>query len=201
MEIYKQLPKELQIKVFHFMSHPCADMIKSSLVWNLEDNRCFRMREPNNRADCRVLLILDYEDKNEEWWNNLIEKIRIDRELHSQLKERELMDKNDYDAETGRTVNDDSETEDDSDDESSEDDDSEDDSESESSEDNNSDDYESVSSEGNNYDNESVSPDPDPVSDDEYAERANDEELDYLFISEWQEFDYYEPYLEDYQRY
>ena len=123
MEIYNQLPEELQNKVFYFMSHPCADMIKSSLLWNREDNRCFTMRESNNRAECRVLLILDYEDKNEEWWNNLIEKIRIDRELHSQLKERELMDKNDYDAETGRTVNDDSETEDDSDDESSEDDD------------------------------------------------------------------------------
>jgi hypothetical protein len=181
MEIYNQLPKELQNKVFYFMSHPCADMIKSSLLWNREDNRCFRMREPNNRADCRVLLILDYEDKNEEWWNNLIEKIRIDRELHSQLKERELMDKNDYDAETGRTVNDDSETEDDSDDDS------------ESSEDNNSDDYESVSSEGNNYDNESVSPDPEPDSDDEYAECADDTELEYLFISEWDEFDHYDP--------
>jgi hypothetical protein len=46
--------------------------------------------------------------------------------MDAQWKERKLMDKNDYDAETGRTVNDDSETEDDSDDESSEDDDSED---------------------------------------------------------------------------
>ena len=35
-------------------------------------------------------------------------------------------------------------------------------------------------------------------SDDEYAKCANDPELDYLFISEWQEFDYYEPYLDDY---
>ena len=191
MEIYNQLPKELQSKVFYFMSHPCADMIKTSLLWNREDNRCFRMREPNNRADCRVLLILDYEDKNEEWWNNLIEKIRLDREFYALCRETHIMAKNDYDAETGRRYN--NGFYDDSDDESSEDDDSEDDSD--SSEDNNSDDYESVSSEGNNYDNESVSPDPDPVSDDEYAERANDEELDYLFISEWQEFDYYEPYL------
>ena len=190
------------------MSHTCADMIKSFLVWNLEDYRCpyFRTRIPHNNRAYGVLWIMD-DDKNEKWWNNLIEKIRRDREHKEQWKKRLLMEENDYDAETGRKVNElycprtvnDSETEDDSDDESSEDDDSEDDSESEyeseSSEDNNSDDYESVSSEGNNYDNESVSSDPDPVSDDEYAECANDEELDYLFISEWQEFDYYEPYL------
>jgi hypothetical protein len=38
-------------------------------------------------------------------------KIRLDseREMDAQWKERKLMDKNDYDAETGRTVNDDSE--------------------------------------------------------------------------------------------
>ena len=42
---------------------------------------------------------------------------------------------------------------------------------------------------------------PDDESDDEYAKCANDPELNYLFISEWEEFDYYEPYLEDYQRY
>jgi hypothetical protein len=32
------------------------------------------------------------------------------------------------------------------------------------------------------------------IQDDEYAECANDPELEYLFISEWQEFDYYDPY-------
>jgi hypothetical protein len=133
---------------------------------------------------------MDY-TKGEKWWDGLKDKIRRDRERDAEWKERKLMDKNDYDAETGRTFNDDSD--DDSDDDSEDD--------SDSSEDNNSDDYESESSEGNNYDNESVSSDPDPDSDDEYAECANDEELDYLFISEWEEFDYYEPYLEDYQRY
>jgi len=132
--------------------------------------------------------------KNEEWWNNLIEKIRIDRELHSQLKERELMDKNDYDAETGRTVNDDSETEDDSDDDSeSSEDNNSDDSESESSEGNRND-NESESSEGDNNDNDNESVSSDPDSDDEYAECADDPELEYLFISEWQEFDHYDPY-------
>ena len=33
MEIYNQLPKELQNKVFYFMSHPCADMIKQSYIY------------------------------------------------------------------------------------------------------------------------------------------------------------------------
>jgi cobalamin biosynthesis protein CobT len=186
------------------MSHPCADMIKSSLVWNLEDYRCpyFRTRIPNNNRAYGVLWIMD-DDKNEKWWNNLIEKIRLDREYKEQWNKRLLMEENDYDAETGRKVNEryyprtvnDSETEDDSDDESSEDDDSEDDSESESeSSEGNNNDNESESSEGNNNDNESVSSDPD--SDDEYAECANDPELDYLFISEWKEFNSYEPYLD-----
>ena len=183
MEIYNQLPKELQSKVFHFMSHPCADMIKSSLHFNPKE-----YIHPYFLISKKIKFWNQFwiNNKDESWWDGLKDKIRREREMDAQWKERKLMDKNDYDAETGRTFNDDSD--DDSDDESSEDD-------SESSEDNNSDDYESVSSEGNNYDNESVSPDPDPESDDEYAECANDEELDYLFISEWQEFDYYEPYL------
>ena len=178
------------------MSHPCADMIKSSLHFNPREyiHPYFVISKKINFWN--HFWIMDY-TKGEEWWNGLKDKISREREMDAQWKERKLMDKNDYDAETGRTVNDDSD--DDSDDGSSEDDDSEDDAE--SSEDNNSDDYESVSSEGNNYDNESVSSVPDPVSDDEYAECANDTELDYLFISEWEEFDYYEPYLEDYQRY
>jgi hypothetical protein len=45
--------------------------------------------------------------KMKDWWNELIEKIRRDREMDAQWKERILMDRNDYDAETGRTVNDD----------------------------------------------------------------------------------------------
>ena len=191
MEIYNQLPKELQSKVFHFMSHPCADMIKSSLHFNPKEyiHPYFLI---SKKIKCWNQFWIN--NKDESWWDGLKDKIIRDRERDAEWKERKLMDKNDYDAETGRTVNDDSETEDDSDDESSEDDDSEDDSESESSEDNNSDDYESVSSEGNNYDNESVSPDPEPDSDDEYAECADDPELEYLFISEWQEFDHYDPY-------
>ena len=186
-------------------------MIKSSLVWNLEDYRCpyFRTRIPNNNRAYGVIWIMDDCYKNEEWWNSLIEKIRRDREHKEQWKKRLLMEENDYDAETGRKVNElycprtvnDSETEDDSDDESSEDDDSEDDSESEDDSDSESEssegnrnDNESESSEGDNNDNdnESVSSDPDP--DDEYAECANDPELKYLFISEWQEFDHYDPY-------
>ena len=157
------------------MSHPCADMIKSSLHFNPKE-----YIHPYFLISKKIFFwnhfwIMDY-TKGEEWWNGLKDKISREREMDAQWKERKLMDKNDYDAETGRTVNDDSD--DDSDDESSEDD-------SESSEDNNSDDYESESSEGNrndnesessegdnnDNDNESVSSDPDP--DDEYAESVS----------------------------
>jgi len=194
MEIYNQLPKELQSKVFYFMSHPCADMIKSSLHFNPKEYIHPYFLISKKIKFWNHFWIVDY-TKGEKWWNGLKDKISREREMDAQWKERKLMDKNDYDAETGRTFNDDSD--DDSDDESSEDD-------SESSEDNNSDDYESESSEGNrndnesessegdNNDNESVSSDPDP--DDEYAECANDPELEYLFISEWDEFDHYDPY-------
>ena len=194
MEIYNQLPEELQNKVFYFMSHPCADMIKSSLHFNPKE-----YIHPYFLISKKIKFWNQFwiNNKDESWWDGLKDKIRRDRERYAEWKERKLMDKNDYDAETGRTVNDDSD--DDSDDESSEDD-------SESSEDNNSDDSESESSEGNrndnesessegdnnDNDNESVSSDPDP--DDEYAECANDPELKYLFISEWQEFDHYDPY-------
>ena len=191
MEIYNQLPEELQNKVFYFMSHPCADMIKSSLHFNPKE-----YIHPYFLISKKIQFWNKFwiNDKDESWWDGLKDKIRREREMDAQWKERKLMDKNDYDAETGRTVNDDSETEDDSDDDSeSSEDNNSDDSESESSEGNRND-NESESSEGDNNDNdnESVSSDPDP--DDEYAECADDPELEYLFISEWQEFDHYDPY-------
>jgi len=191
MEIYNQLPEELQNKVFYFMSHPCADMIKSSLHFNPKE-----YIHPYFLISKKIKFWNQFwiNNKDESWWDGLKDKIRREREMDAQWKERKLMDKNDYDAETGRTVNDDSETEDDSDDDSeSSEDNNSDDSESESSEGNRND-NESESSEGDNNDNdnESVSSDPDP--DDEYAECADDPELEYLFISEGQEFDHYDPY-------
>jgi len=193
MEIYNQLPKELQSKVFHFMSHPCADMIKSSLHFNPKEYIHPYFLISKKIKFWNHFWIMDY-TKGEEWWNGLKDKISREREMDAQWKERKLMDKNDYDAETGRTVNDDSETEDDSDDDSeSSEDNNSDDSESESSEGNRND-NESESSEGDNNDNDNESVSSDPDSDDEYAECADDPELEYLFISEWDEFDHYDPY-------
>jgi hypothetical protein len=58
------------------MSHPCADMIKSSLHFNHKEYiHPYFLISKKIKFGYHVLLIMDY-DKDEEWWNGLIEKIR-----------------------------------------------------------------------------------------------------------------------------
>jgi hypothetical protein len=96
------------------MSHPCADMIKSSLHFDTYKDLHYFLR--NNDELWNQFWIMNDLTRDEEWWNGHIERIRRRREWKSRIKERSLMDGNDYDVETGRTGridDDDSETEDD----------------------------------------------------------------------------------------
>ena len=88
MEIYNQLPKELQSKVFHFMSHPCADMIKKSYLERIntwgDTVRKFTARIPKGKTEPIEFELHKYD---EEFWNRLIEKIRKEKECYNILTE------------------------------------------------------------------------------------------------------------------
>ena len=102
MEIYNQLPKELQSKVFHFMSHPCADMIKKSYLERIntwgDTVRKFTARIPKGKTQPIEFELHKYD---EEFWNRLIEKIRKEKERYNILTELYAMRDEDYDAYTG----------------------------------------------------------------------------------------------------
>ena len=102
MEIYNQLPEELQNKVFYFMSHPCADMIKKSYLERIntwgDTVRKFTARIPKGETQPIEFNLHKYD---EEFWNRLIEKIRKEKERYNILTELDDMRNEDYDAYTG----------------------------------------------------------------------------------------------------
>lgn len=96
MEIYNQLPKELQNKVFYFMSHPCADMIKQNIneqfehkykVYSYEErfiNKGTTTKEELRNQYFRLWEAREYFDFNSSRINNFKhkkqERARIQRE-------------------------------------------------------------------------------------------------------------------------
>ena len=105
--IEETFPSDIAMKIFKFCRHPTAELIKKSYHEGHTRAgtyyRYFEARVPKHKT---LPIEIDLSKHSEQYWNDLIERIRKDNEYYNEHRELRDMRDSDYDATTGREVED-----------------------------------------------------------------------------------------------